>query len=158
MSAPTTIPTIPLTHGAALPAIGLGTWPMDDAEAARAVATAVEAGYRLVDTAENYRNEAGVGQGLRDAGVPREDVFVTTKLNRQWHSVEGVRTAWENSVRRLGLDYLDLFLIHWPNPDQGAYPQAWEGWPRCSMRARCARSACPTSSPHTWSASWRRPA
>jgi 2,5-diketo-D-gluconate reductase A len=122
-----TVPTLTLPHGAELPAIGLGTWPMDDAEAARAVATALETGYRLVDTAENYRNESGVGQGLRDSGVPREDVFVTTKLNRRWHSVDGVRTAWENSVRKLGVDYLDLLLIHWPNPDQGTYVQAWEG-------------------------------
>ncbi|ACZ31632.1 aldo/keto reductase [Xylanimonas cellulosilytica DSM 15894] len=122
-----TAPTITLPHGLELPALGLGTWPMDDAEAAVGVRTAIEAGYRLVDTAENYRNEKGVGQGVRDAGVPREDVVITTKLNREWHSVDSVRTAWENSVRRLGVDYLDLFLIHWPNPDQGTYVQAWEG-------------------------------
>ncbi|WP_425956260.1 aldo/keto reductase [Xylanimonas sp. McL0601] len=122
-----TAPTITLPHGLELPALGLGTWPMDDAAAAVGVRTAIEAGYRLVDTAENYRNEAGVGKGVRDSGVAREDVVITTKLNRRWHSVEGVRTAWENSVRRLGVDYVDLFLIHWPNPDQGTYVQAWEG-------------------------------
>ena len=130
------VPTLPLTHGAQIPAIGLGTWPMDDAEAATAVRTALEAGYRLVDTAENYGNETGVGRGVRDSGVPREDVFITTKLNRRWHSVEGVRTAWEHSVRRLGVDYLDLFLIHWPNPDQGTYPQAWEGLARLLEEGR----------------------
>ncbi|PZR54306.1 aldo/keto reductase [Xylanimonas oleitrophica] len=120
-------PTLTLPHGAQIPAIGLGTWPMDDAEAAVAVRSALQAGYRLVDTAENYRNEVGVGRALRDSGVPREEVFLTTKLNREWHSAQGVREAWENSVRRLGVDYLDLFLIHWPNPDQGTYVQAWEG-------------------------------
>ncbi|QAY68948.1 aldo/keto reductase [Xylanimonas protaetiae] len=120
-----TVPTITLPHGAALPALGLGTWPMDDAEAAVGVRTALEAGYRLVDTAENYGNETGVGQGLRDSGVAREDVFVTTKLNRAWHT--DVRGAWENSVRRLGVEYLDLFLIHWPNPDHDQYVTAWEG-------------------------------
>ncbi len=122
-----TVPTITLPHGLELPAIGLGTWPMDDAAAAVAVRTAIEAGYRLVDTAENYRNEAGVGQGVRDSGVAREDVVITTKLNRRWHSVDGVRAAWENSVRLLGVDYIDLFLIHWPNPDQDQYVAAWEG-------------------------------
>ncbi len=76
------------------------------------IATALELGYRHVDTAENYGNEEGVGEGLRRSGVPREDVFVTTKFNREWHSVGGVREAWERSVRRLGLDYLDLFLVH----------------------------------------------
>jgi 2,5-diketo-D-gluconate reductase A len=118
-------PTLELARGIAIPAIGLGTWPMDDAGAAVAVRTALETGYRLVDTAENYRNEAGVGQGLRDSGVAREDVFVTTKFNREWHT--DVHAAWENSVRLLGVDYLDLFLIHWPNPDQGQYVAAWEG-------------------------------
>lgn len=122
-----TVPTIPLPHGLELPATGLGTWPMDDAAAAVAVRTAIEAGYRLVDTAENYRNETGVGQGVRDSGVAREDVVITTKLNREWHSVDGVRTAWENSVRRLGVEYVDLLLIHWPNPDQDQYVAAWEG-------------------------------
>ena len=122
-----TAPTVTLPHGLELPTLGLGTWPMDDAGAAVAVRTAIESGYRLVDTAENYRNEAGVGQGLRDSGVAREDVVVTTKLNRRWHSVEGVRQAWENSVRLLGVDYIDVFLIHWPNPDQDTYAQAWEG-------------------------------
>lgn len=120
-------PTLPLASGGAIPTLGLGTWPMDDAEATRAVATALQCGYRLVDTAENYENERGVGAGIRESGVPREEVFLTTKLNKKWHSVDGVRQACENSLERLGLDYLDLFLIHWPNPDQGTYVQAYEG-------------------------------
>lgn len=123
----TTSPLIKLASGHSIPQIGLGTWPLDDAQAADVVATAVELGYRHVDTAENYGNEAGVGEGLRHSGVPREDLFITTKFNREWHSVEGVHTAWENAVRKLGVDYLDLFLIHWPNPDQDTYIQAWEG-------------------------------
>ncbi|HKU10469.1 MAG TPA: aldo/keto reductase [Sinomonas sp.] len=122
-----TAPLITLASGHSIPQIGLGTWPLDDAEVAHVVETAFDLGYRHVDTAENYRNEKGVGDGIRRSGVPREDVFVTTKFNREWHSVKGVREAWENSVRRLGLEYLDLFLIHWPNPDQGTYVQAWEG-------------------------------
>lgn len=123
----TTVPTITLAHGAEIPAIGLGTWPLAGAEGAAAVRTAIEAGYRLIDTAENYRNEDAVGQGIRDSGIPREQLFLTTKFNRKWDSVDGARQAAEASLRRLGVDYLDLLLIHWPNPDQGTYVQAFEG-------------------------------
>jgi 2,5-diketo-D-gluconate reductase A len=118
---------IPLAHGATMPRIGLGTWPMDDAEAERVIADAISAGYRLIDTAENYGNERGVGAGIRASGIAREDVFVTSKFNRRWHSVDGVREAFERSAERLGVEYLDLFLIHWPNPDQDTYVDAWRG-------------------------------
>lgn len=100
---------------------------MNDDEARVAVAGALRIGYRHVDTAENYRNEVGVGQGIRDAGVAREELFVTTKFNKEWHSVDGARTACEASLQRLGLDYVDLLLIHWPNPAQDRYVQAFEG-------------------------------
>jgi 2,5-diketo-D-gluconate reductase A len=120
-------PTRRLRGGTLIPQLGLGTWPMDDAQAAQAVAGAIERGYRLIDTAENYRNERGVGEGVRASGVTREEIFVTTKFNREWHSVEGARVACEASLERLGLDYLDLLLIHWPNPDQNRYVQAFEG-------------------------------
>ena len=120
-------PTVTLANGVEMPQLGLGTWPMTDDEAAKAVATAIETGYRLIDTAENYKNETGVGQGIRDAGVARDEVFLTTKMNKQWHSVDGARRACEASLERLGLDYIDLFLIHWPNPDQGTYVEAFDG-------------------------------
>jgi 2,5-diketo-D-gluconate reductase A len=120
-------PTTTLPHGAEIPQLGLGTWPMSSAEAERAVATAVEAGYRLVDTAYAYGNETGVGKGLKAGGVPREELFVTTKLNAEWHGVQKVREAFVDSTRKLGVDYLDLFLIHWPNPGQDRYVDAWRG-------------------------------
>ena len=119
--------TVALAGGGQLPQMGLGTWPMNDDEAAVAVKSALQIGYRHLDTAENYRNEVGVGQGIRDSGVAREEVFVTTKFNKEWHSVEGARTACEASLKRLGLDYVDLLLIHWPNPAQDRYVQAFEG-------------------------------
>lgn len=122
-----TAPTISLLHGATIPQLGFGTSPMDDATAERAVATAIEAGYRLVDTAENYANERGVGRGLRASGVPREELFVTTKFNKRWHGVELAAEAFQRSADRLGLDYIDLLLIHWPNPRQDRYVQAWQG-------------------------------
>ncbi|MEU6860343.1 aldo/keto reductase [Glycomyces sp. NPDC046736] len=125
-----TAPTVALAHGASMPLLGLGTWPMDDAEAERVVAEAIGLGYRLVDTAENYANERGVGKGLKASGVAREDLFVTTKFNRQWHGVELAAEACERSLDRLGLDYLDLLLIHWPNPKHGKYVEAWQGLAR----------------------------
>jgi 2,5-diketo-D-gluconate reductase A len=120
-------PTITLPDGAALPQLGLGTWPMSSAEAERAVATAIEAGYRLVDTAYAYGNEEGVGQALRASGVPRDELFVTTKLNAEWHGEAEVREAFAESTRKLGVDHLDLYLIHWPNPRQDRYVDAWRG-------------------------------
>lgn len=120
-------PTRKLLNGAEIPMIGLGTWPLHGAESAEQVRTAIEAGYRLIDTAENYGNEDGVGQGIRDSGVDRSEIFLTTKFNREWHSVDGVRQAYEASLERLGLDYIDLLLVHWPNPDQGQYVDAVRG-------------------------------
>jgi 2,5-diketo-D-gluconate reductase A len=120
-------PTISLIHGAALPVLGFGTSPLRGREAAAAVRTAIETGYRLIDTAENYQNEDAVGQAIRDSGVDRADIFLTTKFNRRWHSVDGVRQAAEASLQRLGMDYLDLLLVHWPNPDQDRYVDALRG-------------------------------
>lgn len=123
----TPAPLLTLSNGVQMPRLGLGTWPMNDAEAAATVARALDLGYRLIDTAENYENERGVGEGIRRAAVKREEIFVTTKFNRKWHSVDGVRQACEASLERLGLDYIDLFLVHWPNPDQDRYVEAFEG-------------------------------
>ena len=118
-------PTIALASGVAIPVIGAGTWPLDDSEVQKMCLTAFDVGYRLIDTAENYRNQAGVGKAVRTSGLPREDIFVTTKFNKEWHSdaVAGV----QNNLATLGLDYVDLVLIHWPNPEQDFYVRAWQG-------------------------------
>ena len=123
----TSVPALPLRSGALIPQIGLGTWPLDNAEAADAVEAAISLGYRHFDTAENYRNESGVGEGLRRSGLDRAEVFITTKFNREWHSFDGVRRAAEASMQRLGTDYVDLLLIHWPNPSQDTYVDAFRG-------------------------------
>ena len=99
----TETPTVMLANGVAMPAIGFGTSPMGDAEAEQAVAAALRAGYRLIDTAENYRNEAGVGRGIRSSGVDRDEIFVTTKLNKRWHGEAEAHQAFSNSAERLGL-------------------------------------------------------
>lgn len=116
-----------LNNGIKIPKIGIGTWPMDDKIAQEAIAVAIQNGWRLIDTAENYENEIGVGKGIKDSGVAREELFVTTKFNKKWHSIYGVKEAAEASLKRLGLDYIDLFLIHWPNPAQDKYVEAFEG-------------------------------
>jgi 2,5-diketo-D-gluconate reductase A len=122
-----TAPTVRLANGVEMPAFGLGTSPMNDGETERAVASAIEVGYRLFDTAENYGNERGVGAGIRASGIERAEVFVTTKFNKKWHGFEEAQQACTNSLERLGLDYIDLLLIHWPLPEQDRYVDAWRG-------------------------------
>lgn len=119
--------TAELTAGVSVPLIGLGTWPMMGEEATDAVARAIGNGYRHIDTAEKYGNEEAVGAGIRRSGIARDRIFITSKFNRDWHSRGGVRTALGHSLRRLGTDYVDLFLVHWPNPDLGGYIEACEG-------------------------------
>ncbi|MBR8639792.1 aldo/keto reductase [Streptomyces tuirus] len=120
------IPTHTLNDGTTLPALGLGTWPMDDAEAERAVAGALDLGYRLIDTAANYRNETGVGRGVAAGGVPRQEIVVTTKLPGRHHGYEETLTSFEESRARLGLEYVDLYLIHWPLPRVDRYVDSWK--------------------------------
>jgi 2,5-diketo-D-gluconate reductase A len=120
-------PTISLRNGADIPVLGIGTSPLRGEDSVRQIRAAIEAGYRLIDTAENYGNEEAVGEGLRASGIARDEVFLTTKFNRRWHSIDGVRQAYDASRKRLGVDYLDLMLVHWPNPDQDRYVDAVQG-------------------------------
>ncbi|MEU6257064.1 aldo/keto reductase [Streptomyces sp. NPDC047043] len=119
------IPTHTLNDDTNLPALGLGTYPMSEGEAERAVSGALGLGYRLVDTATNYSNETGVGLGLTRSGVPREEVVVTTKLPGRHHGYEETLASFEDSRRRLGLEYVDLYLIHWPLPRLDRYVDSW---------------------------------
>ena len=119
------VPELTLKSGATIPQMGLGTYRIDDADAVRVVADAIAAGYRHIDTAAIYDNEAGVGRGLQASGLAREDLFVTTKL---WNTEQGrneSRAALHASLERLGLDYVDLYLIHWPSPIRDRYVDSW---------------------------------
>ena len=107
-----------LANGLSIPKLGLGTWFIDDDKAADAVCAAVKLGYRLIDTAQAYGNERGVGQGIRISGVPREEIFVTSKLRNACHGYKATLEAFDLTLEKLGLRYLDLYLIHWPNPIQ----------------------------------------
>jgi 2,5-diketo-D-gluconate reductase A len=111
------IPNITLNDGAAIPQFGLGVWRVPQHRTADTVRTAIEAGYRHVDTAQMYRNEEGVGQGVRDSGLLREDIWITTKLAGRSHGCEPAMRALDASLQRLGTDYVDLYLIHWPGSD-----------------------------------------
>jgi 2,5-diketo-D-gluconate reductase A len=125
-----------LRGGVSMPRLGFGTWPLVGPAATRAVTQALECGYRLVDTAENYDNEAAVGAALRASALRRDEVFVTTKFNRQWHDEDLVRTALQRSIDRLGLEYVDMLMIHWPNPAHGRYVGAWRGMVRLLAEKR----------------------
>jgi diketogulonate reductase-like aldo/keto reductase len=120
------IPTVKLNNGLTMPQFGLGVWRIPADEAADNVQAAIACDYRLIDTAAIYGNEAGVGEGVRRSGVPREELFITSKL---WNSDQGYEStiaAFEASLDRLGMDYLDLYLIHWPQPMYGTYVESWK--------------------------------
>ncbi|WP_183100309.1 aldo/keto reductase [Nocardioides pelophilus] len=120
-----TTPTYELNDGRTIPAIGFGTYPLLGSEGVEAVVSAIEVGYGLIDTAVNYGNEASVGEAIRRCGVPREELFVTSKLPGRHHGYADAIASTEESLERLGLDYLDLHLIHWPNPSVDRYVEAW---------------------------------
>jgi 2,5-diketo-D-gluconate reductase A len=119
------VPTHTLNDGTALPVIGFGTYPLRGDEAVTAVVSALDTGYRLIDTAVNYGNEAEVGQALRRSGLPRDEVLVTSKLPGRDHGYDSTVASVRGSLDRLGLDHLDLHLIHWPNPGVDRYAESW---------------------------------
>ncbi|MGY0539284.1 aldo/keto reductase [Nocardioides sp. YJ-D4] len=123
-----TVPTIKLNDGTSIPQYGLGVWQVPQDETEQVVSQALEVGYRHIDTAQMYQNEAGVGAALKSAGLAREDVYVTTKLNNSQHEPAKAKASLERSLELLGLDRVDLFLIHWPLPTQydGTYAKTWE--------------------------------
>lgn len=114
-------PTLPLSDGHAIPQLGLGTWPLRGEDAAVAVASAIRLGYRHIDTAVRYGNEDGVGEGIRRAGVPREELFITTKVDGEFQGDDKAIAGLEGSLKRLGLDHVDLLLLHWPLPRRGLF-------------------------------------
>lgn len=121
------IPTVTLNDDRTVPVVGLGVGGLSDSEAEAAVSAALEAGHRLIDTAAAYGNEAGVGRAIAASGIPREDIYVTTKLAIPDYGFQSSQDAGKASLERLGLDYVDLYLIHWPGTDTGKYVDSWGG-------------------------------
>ncbi|TJZ87700.1 aldo/keto reductase [Paracoccus hibiscisoli] len=121
-----TQPMMTLNDGRTMPQLGTGIWQVEDAATPAVVAEALRIGYRLIDGAAAYKNEAGMGQGIRDSGVARDEIFVTSKL---WNDAQGhdaALRAFDATMDRCGLDYLDLYLIHWPLPAMDAYVETWK--------------------------------
>jgi 2,5-diketo-D-gluconate reductase A len=130
------VPVIKLNNGVEIPQLGLGVFQVPNAETVQAVTTALEAGYRSIDTAKIYDNERGVGEAVRASGLAREELFVTTKL---WNDEQGYDAAlkgFDASLSRLGLDYVDLYLIHWPAPSADRYVDTWKALEKIASDGR----------------------
>jgi 2,5-diketo-D-gluconate reductase A len=122
------VPNITLNNGVEIPQFGFGVFQVDPATTADTVTAALEAGYRHIDTAQMYKNEEGVGQAIARSGLGRDELFVTTKLNNDKHGHDEAIRALDTSLQKLGLDHVDLFLIHWPRPSEDRYVETWKGF------------------------------
>ncbi len=120
------VPTLTLNDGRVIPQLGFGVWQLPDGDAPDIVGRAFQAGYRLIDTAAVYGNEAGVGRAVREARVPREEIFLTTKLWNDRQGGDAAKAAFDESLKRLGQPYVDLYLIHWPCPRQHLFVETWK--------------------------------
>ncbi|MFJ9940325.1 aldo/keto reductase [Streptomyces erythrochromogenes] len=133
------VPAIKLNNGTLMPQLGFGVWQVPDAEAERTVGTALEAGYRSIDTAAIYGNEKGTGKAVAASGLPREELFVTTKLwngpKQTWGRDEVLR-AFDDSLTKLGLDHVDLYLIHWPRPMRDDFVAIWKTFEEIAASGR----------------------
>ncbi len=123
-----TVPSIELNDDTTIPQLGFGVFQVEPAETAVVTRQALEVGYRHLDTAQMYGNEEGVGQGVRESGLDRDELYITTKLNNGYHRPDDARAAFDDSLKKLGLDRVDLFLIHWPLPTQydGDFVSTWQ--------------------------------
>lgn len=132
----TSIPLLKLNDGHKIPAMGFGTYPLDNPQAEKAVREALAAGYRLFDTASRYGNESGVGTGLVSFDIGREDIFVTTKLRGADQGYDSTLRAFDESLERLKMSYVDLYLIHWPLPAKDQYVESWKAMIRLQKEGR----------------------
>jgi 2,5-diketo-D-gluconate reductase A len=122
------VPNITLNDGNTIPQLGFGVWQVPNDEVTEPVVTAIETGYRSIDTAQGYDNEEGVGQAIREAGVPRDQLFITSKLRTKDQGYDNTLRSLDGTLQRLGLDYLDMFLIHWPVPAHDRYSDTWRAF------------------------------
>ena len=122
----TAVPALPFHDGRSVPQLGYGVWQVEDEVAADVVRQAIDAGYRHIDTAAGYQNEGGVGRAVKAADVPREDLFITTKLANGDQGFDSAKAALDASLEKLDTDYVDLYLIHWASPQRGKYLESWK--------------------------------
>jgi 2,5-diketo-D-gluconate reductase A len=135
----TQVPNIRLNNGVEIPQFGFGVFQVPPGETEQAVRDAFDAGYRHIDTAQMYQNEEGVGRALAASGLARDEVFITTKLNNDSHGHEAALRALDGSLKKLGVDQVDLFLIHWPRPKDGRYVETWQAFEKIAAEGK-ARS------------------
>ena len=152
MTTTASIPSLPLNDGRSMPQIGLGTASLDDSQVADAIVIAAELGYRHIDSATRYGNETGVGEGVRRSGIPREEFFVTTKLDGPFQGDDRAVAGLGAALQRLEFEYVDLLLIHWPRPREDQYVSTWKTFERLQAEG-LTRSESRTSSPGTSTAS-----
>jgi len=148
MTSTTTPANLRLNDGRDIPQLGLGVYKVPDAEAARVVEVALDAGYRHIDTATLYNNERGVGDGVRASGVPRNEVFVTTKVWDDDHGFDKTRRAFDTSLELLGFDYVDLYLIHWPVPSTDLFVETWRALEAIKADGRALSIGVSNFAPH----------
>ncbi len=143
------IPHIALNNGMSIPQLGLGVWQAKSgAEVEAAVASALDAGYRLIDTAAVYANETGVGNAIRSSNVPRQELFITTKLWNADQGYDNTFKAFDKSLEKLGLDYIDLYLIHWPTPARGLFIETWKAFEELYKSGRVKAIGVSNFQPH----------
>ncbi|MFF4322994.1 aldo/keto reductase [Streptomyces sp. NPDC001568] len=142
------VPAITLNNAVQIPQLGFGTFQIPPEETRKTTKAALEAGYRHIDTAQMYGNEKEVGQAVRDSGLDRADVFVTSKLNNGAHAHDDALAAFDRSLRELGLDYLDLFLIHWPLPGTGDFTETWKALEEIYRSGRAKAIGVSNFQPH----------
>ena len=133
----TDVPVVTLNNGVQIPQLGFGVFQIPPPETKAATLSALEVGYRHIDTAEMYGNEAGVGEAVRESGLDRSEVFVTSKLNNSYHAYDDAIEAFDQTMEVLGLEYLDLFLIHWPLPAVGDFVETWRAMEKIYSGERC---------------------
>jgi 2,5-diketo-D-gluconate reductase A len=132
----TDTPAIPLNDGNFIPQLGFGVWRLEDEDAPRVVGAAIEAGYRHIDTAQGYGNEEGVGKAIKAAGIGRDQLFITSKLRNGLQGFESALRGIDETLSRLGLDHLDLFLIHWPAPAHDRYAETWAAFVEAQQQGK----------------------
>jgi 2,5-diketo-D-gluconate reductase A len=142
------VPTISLNNGVQIPQLGFGTFQIEPADTVAATLAALESGYRHIDTAEMYGNEKEVGQAVRDSGLAREDIFVTSKLNNGFHAHDDALKAFDRTLGDLRFDYLDLFLIHWPLPGVGDFVETWTAMEEIYRSGRAKAIGVSNFQPH----------
>ncbi|WP_353946846.1 aldo/keto reductase [Streptomyces sp. HUAS MG91] len=142
------VPTVTLNNAVEIPQLGFGTFQIPPEETRGTTLAALEAGYRHIDTAQMYGNEKEVGQAVRDSGLDRADVFVTSKLNNDAHAHDDALRAFDVTMEKLGLDHLDLFLIHWPVPDKGDFTQTWKALEQIYRDGRARAIGVSNFQPH----------